>query len=173
MSEYKKRGLISILTMVMVIGLLSTAFAITTDGNHRRYSRDGDGQQHSGHSGEVNNRRADMNNLKGVVNNDNRGKHARTGRGKTTPVKIPTSTSVTAAPTDNPENTDADHHRYGKDVEISQLRGHGDEENNHHAYINNLNGYKNSNNRDSHVRSETTPVKTPASTSDTAAPTDS
>ncbi len=84
MNSYKKRGLISILTMVLVIGLLSTAQAVNTDSD-RRHVKNGDG------------------------NNNNRDDQARTGRtGRTgfKTVKVPTSTSVTTAPTVNSVNTE-------------------------------------------------------------------
>ncbi|MCP4265941.1 MAG: hypothetical protein GY777_10265 [Candidatus Brocadiaceae bacterium] len=273
MNVYKKRSLISILTMVLVVGLLSTALAVTTDGSLRRHGRDGNGQQNKGHSGEGHNRRAGINNYNGNVSSNSRGKQARTGRGKTTPVKIPASTSVAVAPTGNSENTDANHplNEKGTDVsqlkghsndhaqsvitsvkspastsvtvastgnsentdanhpldekgtdasqlkghsddhaqsgitsvkipastsvavastgnsentdadhplnekgtDVSQLKGHSDEGNNQRAYINNLNIDKNNNNRDNHARGETSPVKIPTSTSDTATPTES
>ncbi len=223
MNVYKKRSLISILTMVLVVGLLSTALAVTTDGSLRRHGRDGNGQQNKGHSGEGHNRRAGINNYNGNVSSNSRGKQARTGRGKTTPVKIPASTSVAVAPTGNSENTDAnhpldekgtdasqlkghsdDHAQSGitsvkipastsvavastgnsentdadhplneKGTDVSQLKGHSDEGNNQRAYINNLNIDKNNNNRDNHARGETSPVKIPTSTSDTATPTES
>ncbi len=149
MNVYKKRSLISILTMALVIGLLSTALAVTTDGNHRRNGSNGDGRQHKGHSGKGNNRRAGINSHNGNVDNNNRVKQARTGRGKTTPVEIPASTSVTVAPTGNSENADADHHLNGKGTDVTQLKGHSDD----------------------NAKSEITSVKVPASTSVTAAAT--
>ncbi len=221
MNVYKKRGLISILTMVLVIGLLSTAQAVNTDShrrsvregdgnnnnraNHARSGRggtkavnptstsvttaptdssantdgdnhqndiDGDGQQLSGNGGKENNRSAYINNLKGDGNTNNIDDHALTGRDGTESVN-PTSTSVTTVPTDSSVNTDSDQHTYGNEGDVSQLnKGHGDEGNNRHAYINNLTGDGNDINKGDLARidqDETTPVKIPISPSVTVA----
>ncbi len=105
MNSYKKRGLMSILTMVLVIGLLSTAaLAVNTDGDHRSYSKDVDGQQIRGNDDKGNNRRANIKNSNGDGNNINISSHARTGRTGIKTIKVPTPTSVTAATTGSGNN---------------------------------------------------------------------
>ncbi len=165
MNSYKKRSLISILTMVMVTGLLSTAQAVNTDSSSRLV-RNGDG------------------------NNNNRVDHARTGRGGNKTVKVPTFTSETDAQTVSTANTKGNNRR----LNINNYHGDGNKTvkvpastsetatqavssvntkgNNRRLNINNHHGDGNNDNRGEHARTGRggcKTVKVPTSTNVTAA----
>ncbi len=174
MNSYKKRGLMSILTMVLVIGLLSTAaLAVNTDGDHRSYSKDVDGQQIRGNDDKGNNRRANIKNSNGDGNNINISSHARTGRTGIKTIKVPTPTSVTAATTGSGNNRRAN---------IKNIQGDGNNTsvaaattgsgNNRRANIKNIQGDGNNNIRGEQARTgrgEAKLVKIQTSTNITAA----
>ncbi|MCP4254965.1 MAG: hypothetical protein GY775_16485 [Candidatus Scalindua sp.] len=107
MKAYKKSGFVSIFTMSLVIGLLSTALVVNAEGGNRRQKINKRHdvvtktvtaeQADSSVDAEGGNRRLNINNHHSDGNNIKRVSHARTGRGGTKTVKFATSTKVTAS----------------------------------------------------------------------------
>ncbi len=112
MRTYKKSGLISILSMVLVIGLLSTTLVLNAEGGNRRQKIN---KQHgvvtktvklqttssvtadSSVKAEGGNRRLNLNNHHSDGNKGKRVGYARTGRSGAKTVKFVSSTKVTAS----------------------------------------------------------------------------